>query len=228
MLGGFTQTVTASAAHATRPPIIKTNSFIIQKYIEQPALVKRRKFDIRVWVFVSHEMEVFFFKEGYLRTSSHDYSNSKNDLDDDYIHLTNNAIQKSCPTYGVHEDGNMISFDEFRKYLKTNCNTEATTTASNLSAVDFDKDILPVMKYQAAASVIAVRKKLNVSKKKQCFELFGFDFILDQDYNTWLIEVNTNPCLEESSKLLQRLLPRMIDDMLKLTLDKVFMPEQEL
>ena len=38
----------------------------------------------------------------------------------------------------------------------------------------------------------------------------------------WLIEVNTNPCLEESSDLLKRYLPRMIEDMLRLTVDVVF------
>jgi hypothetical protein len=53
-------------------------------------------------------------------------------------------------------------------------------------------------------------------------ELFGLDFMLDSDMNCWLIEANTNPCIEESSRLLSELLPRMIDDMFKLTLDQVF------
>ena len=48
------------------------------------------------------------------------------------------------------------------------------------------------------------------------------DFIIDADYEPWLIEVNTNPCLEESSQLLKVFLPRMIEDMLKLTMDQVF------
>ena len=52
--------------------------------------------------------------------------------------------------------------------------------------------------------------------------MFGYDFIIDQDFNCWLIEVNTNPCLEESSQLLKDLLPRMIEDMLKLTVDVLF------
>mmetsp|Transcript_33977 Transcript_33977/g.45754 ORF Transcript_33977/g.45754 Transcript_33977/m.45754 type:complete len:82 (+) Transcript_33977:21-266(+) len=68
----------------------------------------------------------------------------------------------------------------------------------------------------------SARKKLNANKRKHCFELFGLDFILDDDFNVWLIEVNTNPCLEESSELLKILLPRMIDDMFKLTIDRVF------
>lgn len=41
-------------------------------------------------------------------------------------------------------------------------------------------------------------------------EIFGYDFIIDSDFKTWLIEVNTNPCIEESSSILQILLPRML------------------
>lgn len=59
-------------------------------------------------------------------------------------------------------------------------------------------------------------------RRKHCFELFGLDFMIDCEFNCWLIEVNTNPCIEESSELLKTLIPRMIDDMFKLTIDKVF------
>ena len=51
-------------------------------------------------------MDVYFFKEGYLRTSSWPYSMTAANLDDDFVHLTNNAIQKNSPEYGCHEDGN--------------------------------------------------------------------------------------------------------------------------
>ena len=78
------------------------------------------------------------------------------------------------------------------------------------------------MKYIAAMTVQTTKKKINFNKRKQCFELFGFDFFLDQDYNVFLIEVNTNPCLEESSGILRRLLPRMFDDLFKLTIDMLF------
>jgi hypothetical protein len=68
----------------------------------------------------------------------------------------------------------------------------------------------------------SVFKKLNPNRRKHCFELFGLDFMLDSDMNCWLIEVNTNPCIEESSKLLAMLIPRMLDDMFKLTIDRLF------
>ena len=46
--------------------------------------------------------------------------------------------------------------------------------------------------------------------------------MVDINYKVWLIEVNTNPCIEESSPLLQKLLPRMLDDAFVLTIDQVF------
>ena len=48
--------------------------------------------------------------------------------------------------------------------------------------------------------------------------------MIDSDFNTWLIEVNTNPCLEESSALLKMYIPRMVDDAFKLTIDEIFQP----
>jgi hypothetical protein len=78
------------------------------------------------------------------------------------------------------------------------------------------------MKELIIKSMYAVRKKIDPFRRKHCFELFGYDFILDSDFNVWLIEVNTNPCIEESSELLKILLPRMLEDMLKLTIDKIF------
>lgn len=66
--------------------------------------------------------------------------------------------------------------------------------------------------------------KLNPTNKRHTFEIFGYDFMVDKHLKPWLIEVNTNPCLEETSKLLKSLLPRMLDDAFKLTMDYVFPP----
>lgn len=79
--------------------------------------------------------------------------------------------------------------------------------------------IIPQMKELVIKSIFAVRKKLDPFKRKHTFEMFGYDFILDEDFNVWLIEINTNPCIEESSCILKIYLPRMIEDMLKLTVD---------
>ena len=55
------------------------------------------------------------------------------------------------------------------------------------------------MKDTVLLTMSSVKHKLNKNEAKYCFEIFGFDFMIDVQFNVWLIEVNTNPCLEESS-----------------------------
>jgi len=192
------------------------NSFIIQKYIEKPLLINNRKFDIRVWVLFTSELDCYFFKEGYLRTSSTEYKIDLENVDDKFVHLTNNAIQKYSDKYGSFEDGNQMSFENFQKYL----NDHYPEKGINLA-----EDMLPIMKNMVKKTVLAARKKLESSPcLKSSFEIFGYDFIIDEDFNLWLIEVNTNPCLEESSSLLKAYIPRMVNDAFRLTLDLNFPP----
>lgn len=44
--------------------IIKSKTFVVQKYVEQPLLIHNRKFDIRILVLLTQEMKVYVFKEG--------------------------------------------------------------------------------------------------------------------------------------------------------------------
>ena len=71
-------------------------------------LINKRKFDVRVWVLINQDMEVYFFKEGYLRTSAFEYK--LDNCKDPMVHLTNNAIQKNSKLYGRFEDGNQLDF----------------------------------------------------------------------------------------------------------------------
>lgn len=66
------------------------------------------------------------------------------------------------------------------------------------------------MKNLVNLSMLSVRKKLNPENRNFCMEIYGYDFIIDEEFKVWLIEINTNPCIEESSKLLEMILPRMI------------------
>ena len=58
------------------------------------------------------------------------------------------------------------------------------------------------------------------------FEVFGLDFMIDEDFKPWLIEINTNPCLETSCATLDRVIPRMLDNAFKLTIDLIAAPPQ--
>lgn len=49
-------------------------------------------------------------------------------------------------------------------------------------------------------------------------ELFGYDFVMDQALNVWLIEVNCSPSLEHSTPVTARLCAQMMDDLFKVNI----------
>jgi len=82
------------------------------------------------------------------------------------------------------------------------------------------------MKSLATDTIRAVYKKIDPKWHNHTFELFGYDFMIDEDFKVWLIEVNTNPCLELSSSHLARLIPNVVECALKLAIDPVFPPPE--
>ncbi|EGR27473.1 tubulin-tyrosine ligase family protein, putative [Ichthyophthirius multifiliis] len=198
----------------TQSILLKSNQFIIQKYIEKPLLLNNRKFDIRVWALLTHELEILFFREGYIRLSSSEFSLRENQIDNQFIHLTNNAIQKFSDNYGQYENGNMWTMNQLWSYLYQINN--------NFTEQYYKDKILSKIKIIIWITFCSVRKKINMHNRKHCFEIFGYDFLIDSELNIWLLEVNTNPAIDECSNILKKLVPRMIDDALQLTVDKIF------
>ena len=90
--------------------------------------------------------------------------------------------------------------------------------------IDIVKHVVPQMKKIIVDTFKASCYKIDPERLCNSFEILGYDFMMDSDFKLNLIEVNTNPCLEESSSLLSRLLPRMLDDAFKLTVDVLFPP----
>jgi tubulin polyglutamylase TTLL1 len=80
------------------------------------------------------------------------------------------------------------------------------------------------MKCQCRQTVLATYPLLDPKKRKFGFELFGLDFIVDSNCKPLLIEVNTNPCLELPCKILERLIPKMLENAFRLAVDPLFRP----
>jgi tubulin monoglycylase TTLL3/8 len=53
------------------------------------------------------------------------------------------------------------------------------------------------MKNAVLCSLQAVQD--TVEGRKNSFEIFGYDFMVDTNYNVWLIEVNSSPSMEKST-----------------------------
>ena len=57
---------------------------------------------------------------------------------------------------------------------------------------------------------LTVKSKLD--KKFGCFEIFGFDFMLDSQLEPKLLEINVNPALFLDTKVQEEILPKLVQD----------------
>jgi len=186
----------------------KSNKIIIQKYIEKPFLYYGRKFDIRIWVLLTHKMKAYMFKEGHLKVSSINYDLDSNNS---FIHLTNYSLQKYNKYFSKYEKGNEVSFETFQKYINDIIKKD----------INFKEYVYPQFIEIIRNTIKCSKNIINPKNRENCFELMGYDFLLDEEFNVFLIEINTNPGLEISSEIIKILVPRMIDDALRLTVDDV-------
>ena len=78
------------------------------------------------------------------------------------------------------------------------------------------------MKDIALDCYLSAKNSMNPLKRKNSFEFFGFDFMIDEDFRVWLIEVNTNPYIGIHNDSMKDLLPSMLSGLFKIVLDPVF------
>lgn len=61
--------------------------------------------------------------------------------------------------------------------------------------------------------------KESIVKRKNSHELYGYDFMVDEDLNTWLLEINCSPSLEHSTSVTTNLVKLMMHDLVKVRED---------
>jgi len=59
---------------------------------------------------VHGNMQAYWFKDGYFRTSCKEFSLKNMSR---LVHLTNDAVQKNADEYGKFESGNKLSYNDF-------------------------------------------------------------------------------------------------------------------
>ena len=164
------------------------DDIIIQKYLDNPLLYKKRKFDIRCFVLLDSNLNLFYCREGHLKGSSELY-NVKNS--NKFIHITNYSFQKKSSKFQKYEEGNEISYNDFKLFLKE----------ENIPLEKFDL-MIEQIKFLIKVSFKSVSKKLYKTNNVLCVEVFGYDFIIDNDFKPWILEINNNPGLCISSSVI--------------------------
>lgn len=162
---------------------------MVQRYMENPCLFKGKKFDMRSFMVVICAKPWFVFAHpGYTRVSLEEFTTKdfgEKTQEARIRHLTNLSIQKKSPKFKEHKDETVTTSEALADYLveqgSLKCVEEYNTRVTSR--------INEIMK------LMFLQMKDKLDRKFGCFEVFGFDFMLDQQLNPYLLEVNMNPAM---------------------------------
>ncbi|KAF7670248.1 hypothetical protein LDENG_00043360 [Lucifuga dentata] len=191
-------------------------NILVSRYIHNPLLIDEFKFDVRLYVLVtSYEpLLIYVYEEGLARFATVRYDQASKNIKNKFMHLTNYSVNKkssdyvSCDDPEVEDYGNKWSMSAILRYLKQ----EGKDTTLLMRQVE-DLIIKAVL---SAEVQIATACKTFVPHKTNCFELYGFDVLIDSNLKPWLLEVNLSPSLACDAPLDLKIKASMIADMFSL------------
>ena len=174
---------------------------IASEYIANPLLVDGYKFDLRVYVGVTsiNPLRIYIYEEGLTRFATAKYNQDNKKGSNKYTHLTNYSLNKFNANFmnnvdaEVDDQGSKWSLSALRKKLRL----------LNIDDIPIFKKIddIIIKTIIAGENVMNNAVDMFVPFKKNCFQVFGFDILIDSCLEPWLLEVNLSPSLNCDSPL---------------------------
>mmetsp|Transcript_37217 Transcript_37217/g.117120 ORF Transcript_37217/g.117120 Transcript_37217/m.117120 type:complete len:213 (-) Transcript_37217:51-689(-) len=133
-----------------------------------------------------------------MRICTESHSLDADSLKNHFKHLCNRCVQVKSGKYeeqDSEEDGSMWSVETLKKYLEENFEGGE----SLWKKVEDQIRRISLMCLHCVQDLI--------ENKEGCFEWFGLDYVVDDNFNVWLLECNISPDLSMGTEVLDRLVP---------------------
>ena len=177
---------------------------VAQEYVESK-LIRNTKFDMRVYVLVSqiNPLKIYVYRDGIAR-----FCSQPADADNMFSQLTNTAVNKHNPTADMSSITQRISH-VFQELEAEGADIEALwkriDRAVVLTVIATHNFILKAAHEQCPSYGIP-----------RCFQLLGFDVLLDRDLKPYILEVNFRPSLEFDTEDEKELKIEMLSSLMKI------------
>jgi len=159
-------------------------------------------------------LRIFLFKDGLVRFATESYEKvTKSNKDNVYKHLTNFSLNKNNPNFvsstNLQEENRKSHKRSITDFLE-----EMSEQGRNLYGIwDGIEDI-------CVKTLCSIRPQLKNQSNTQnldfynqcCFELLGFDILIDENLKPYLLEVNHNPSLFIESQVDKKIKESLVRD----------------
>eukprot|EP01065_Artemidia_motanka_P045606 TRINITY_DN6736_c0_g1_i6.p1 TRINITY_DN6736_c0_g1~~TRINITY_DN6736_c0_g1_i6.p1 ORF type:complete len:776 (+),score=309.02 TRINITY_DN6736_c0_g1_i6:112-2439(+) len=193
---------------------------VVQEYLAKPLLVEGKKFDLRVYALVTslRHPSVFVFNDGLVRLCTVDYTKPAEDnIENVQMHLTNYAINKTSENFVFNADeccgdtGHKRDFNFLNRWLRQEGHdVEAVWTRIDSVIVKTILAALPQLAHVYNSCLP------HSNDGYTCFEVLGFDLLLDQSLKPWLLEVNHSPSFHTDTPLDERIKTGVISEAVRI------------
>uniref|UniRef100_H3BCN4 Tubulin--tyrosine ligase-like protein 5 n=1 Tax=Latimeria chalumnae TaxID=7897 RepID=H3BCN4_LATCH len=194
-------------------------NLLVSRYINNPLLIDVFKKAVRLTIVLQPYYGTCFLYLGprgitRFMFATVKYERGGKNIKNQFMHLTNYSVNKkscdyvSCDDPEIEDYGNKWSMSAILRYLKQ----ERKDTALLMSQIE-DLIIKTVI---SAELPISTACKMFVPHRGNCFELYGFDVLIDNTLKPWLLEVNLSPSLACDAPLDLKVKASMIADMFTL------------
>lgn len=143
-----------------------------------------------------------------MRFATEEYNISAKSLKKRYMHLTNYSVNKNGHYFQSVKENDFTSSKWSIKMLKRKYRELGIDSAAVFSEI---KDLIIKTLISVEPHVYSSQHR-HTSFAKPCYELYGFDILLDFELKPWLIEVNNGPSLSGSSELDRKIKTMLITD----------------
>lgn len=161
---------------------VDVEAYVVQRYLQYPLLIGGKKFDMRLYALVTSfsPLKVYQYRRGFARFTNSRYSSDAAAIANGFVHLTNVAIQKTADNYDERTGGKM-ELQALKLFLM------ARYGADRVDGLFWEIQLIILR------SLLAVQPVMI--SDRHCFELYGYDVIIDADLKPWLLEVNASVSL---------------------------------
>jgi tubulin polyglutamylase TTLL9 len=182
-----------------KPESPQAEPYIVQRYIINPLLIGGKKFDMRIYCLVTSytPLTAYLYRTGFARFTHHRYSTNVEDIQNNYVHLTNVAIQKTSENYDERLGGKW-DLRGMKLFLMSKYGQEKVSE----SFAQIQEMIIRCLQ--------SVQK--TIINDKHCFELYGFDVLFDANLKPWLIEINASPSMTANTPSDYEMKVGLLDD----------------